>query len=180
MGNEKYIAVFCSANNVAPKYVQPAEEFMSLMTKHGYNLVWGASDKGLMHVIANKIKEGGGKLIGVTIEFFKDVARKDADEIIMAKSLGERKTTMLNRGDAVIVLPGGIGTLDELMEILELKKQGEHHKPVVVLNTDHFYTGLRDQLQQMHGEGFITKPLIDLVFFADAPQQAMDYIEGHL
>ena len=94
----KYIAVFCSANDLEEKYTKQAEAFAKLMTENGYHLVWGGSDKGLMKIIASAVQKGGGKLIGVTIEVFNDVARKDADEMILAPTLGERKVTMLLRG----------------------------------------------------------------------------------
>ncbi len=122
----------------------------------------------------------GGRLIGVTIARFLSIARKDADEMITAVSLGERKRMMIERGSAIAVLPGGIGTADELMEVLERKKQGEHSKPVVVLNTDDFYRGIHLQLKKMYNEGFIPMPLENLVYFAKTPHLAIEYIASAL
>jgi hypothetical protein len=96
--------------------------------------------------------------------------------MIVAPSLGERKRLMIERGCAIVVLPGGIGTADELMEVLERKKQGEHHKPVVVLNTSNFYRGIHLQLDKMSREGFIPMPLEQLVYFAETPTQAIQYM----
>ncbi|HSW97926.1 MAG TPA: TIGR00730 family Rossman fold protein [Candidatus Saccharimonadales bacterium] len=176
----KYIGVFCSANDLEEKYTQPVKEFAKLMTAHSYNLVWGGSDRGLMKTIASAVQDGGGKLIGVTIEIFNKVSRKNADEIILASSLGERKETILARSDAIVVLVGGIGTLDELGEMLELKKQRKHNKPIVVLNTDNFYEGVKVQLQKMKDDGFINRPLEDLIYFADSPLEAIEYINKNV
>ena len=176
----KYIAVFCSANDLEEKYVKPAKEFARLVVKHNFDLIWGGSDKGLMKAIASEVQEGGGKIIGISMELLKEAARKDADEMIIAKDLRERKATMLKRADAIAVLVGGIGTLDEITEILELKKHGLHNKPIVILNTENFYEGLKVQLQKMKDDGFLTKPLPELIYFANTPQKAIDYINDSL
>lgn len=176
----KYIGIFCSANDLEEKYTVPAKEFAKLMTQHGYHLVWGGSDRGLMKVMASAVQEGGGKLTGVTIEVYKARARKNADEMIIADSLGERKATILEKSDAIVVLAGGIGTLDEVSEMLELKKQGQHHKPIVVLNTENFYEGFKVQLQKMKDDGFINQSLEDFIYFADTPQEAIDVINKEI
>lgn len=156
-----------------------AKSFAELMVKNGYNLVFGGSDKGLMHVVSETVKNGGGKLVGVSIEWLQAVARKDLDEMVITKTLGERKEMMLKRSEAIVVLPGGIGTLDECMEIIEHKKHGHHNKPVVILNTNKFYQGFKLQLQRMDKEGFLPKSPSQLVFFADTPQGAIDYISSN-
>lgn len=176
----KYIAIFCSSQDIDDKYIKPAREFANLLVSHDYHLVWGGTDTGLMKIIAGVMAKGGGKLVGVSIEVFKNLVRKDAHEMIIAKNLGERKTTMLTRSDAIAVLVGGIGTLDELMNIVELKKQKKHKKPIVVLNTLNFYEGLIKQLKKMKKEGFIPTDLEDLLYFANSPKQAFDYINGEL
>ena len=176
----KNITVFCSASDLDDKYIKPAEEFARLLPKHGYDLVWGGSNEGLMKAIASAIKEDGGKLIGVSVEFYKHLLREDSDEKIIAKTLGERKATMLLRGDAIAVLVGAIGTLDELTEVIELKKQGHHNKPIVILNTENFYEGLRIQLQKMKDDGFIPNNLNELIYFANTPQEAIGYINNAL
>lgn len=177
---KKYIAIFCSAADLEEKYITAAQEFARLMTKHGYHLVWGGSNTGLMKVIADEVEKGKGDLIGVSIDIFNHVIRKDITETIIAPTLGERKATMLLRADAIVVLVGGLGTLDEVTDVMELKKQGKHNKPIVLLNTDHFYDGLQTQLEKMQKEGFMHRPISEIVYFADTPQEAMDYINEHL
>ena len=176
----KYIAVFCSALDLDEKYIKPAKEFARLMAESGYHLVWGGTDTGLMRVIADGVQEGGGKLYGVTIERFHHLARKNIDELILAKSLGERKASMLEKSDAIICLVGGIGTLDEVTDIIELKKQEHHNKPIVILNTENFYEGLKVQLQKMKDDGFIPISLDELVYFSDTPEEAIRYLNKEL
>ena len=178
--HKKYIAVFCSASELEEKYISAAKEFARLMTEHGYHLVWGGSNTGLMKTIADEVEKGKGELIGVSIEVFNTVIRKDITETIISPTLGERKSTMLLRSDAIVVLVGGIGTLDEVTDVMELKKQGAHNKPIVLLNTDNFYDGLKTQLEKMKNEGFLHKPLDELIYFAETPQEAIDYINTSL
>jgi uncharacterized protein (TIGR00730 family) len=133
-----------------------------------------------MKKIASAVQETGNKIIGISMLSLKDLARKDADEIIIAKGLSERKSAMLDRADAIAVLVGGIGTLDEVTEVLGLKKHEFHNKPVVIINTDNFYEGLKLQLQKMKDDGFIKKPLEEFVYFADKPEEAISYIKKYL
>jgi uncharacterized protein (TIGR00730 family) len=177
----KNILVFCSANDLSDTFTIPAKKFARLMTKHGYNLVWGGSDRGLMREIATEVQKNGGKIIGISAELFRNIARKNADEMIIAKDLGERKALMLKRSDAIAVLVGGIGTLDEISEVLALRKLDVHTKPIVVLNTDNFFRGFKIQLQKMKSDGFIQNKTIEqLVHFADTPQDAIAYINNKL
>jgi uncharacterized protein (TIGR00730 family) len=103
----QYIAVFCSSRDVDEEYIKPAREFAELLAKNGYGLVWGGTDRGLMKVIASGVQDGGGKLYGVSLDVFHNEARANADEMIVVKSLGERKSLMLEKGDAVVGLVGG-------------------------------------------------------------------------
>jgi uncharacterized protein (TIGR00730 family) len=148
-----------------------------LIGKGGHTLVWGGSDVGLMKVMADGVQEHGGRLVGVSVEFLAAKARKNADEMVIAADLAERKAELLARADAVVVMVGGTGTLDEATEILELKKHGLHTKPVVLLNTAGFYDGLKQQFQRMDAEGFLPLPLTDLVFFAEDGVSALAYLE---
>lgn len=176
----KNIAVFCSANELEERYTKPAIKFAQLMAANGYHLVWGAANIGLMKTVSSIAKANGSKLIGVSIPIFKDNVNKNADEIIIAKTLGERKALMLERSDAIVGLVGGIGTLDEITEIIELRKQNHHNKPVVILNTDNFYEGIILQLHRMKADGFIDNCLEELIYFANEPEEVVDYINNFL
>ncbi|MFE2541445.1 LOG family protein [Actinacidiphila glaucinigra] len=171
------ICVFLSAADLEPRYTEPARQFAELIGKGGHTLVWGGSDVGLMKVMADGVQEHGGRLVGVSVEFLAAKARKGADEMVIAADLAERKAELLARADAVVVMVGGTGTLDEATEILELKKHRLHTKPVVLLNMAGFYDGLKEQFQRMDAEGFLPLPLTDLVFFAEDGVAALAYLE---
>lgn len=179
------VCIFCSSNDLDEKYLKPARELAKLLAGAGHDMIYGGSDYGLMRVMADGMQEGGAKIVGVTIPIYSSHARKNADEMIIAKTLGERKATMLERSDAVITLVGGIGTLDELTELIELKRQTHHDKLIIVLNTDGFYDGLHMQLQRIADEklfkagenAHIPIPTIDgLIKFVHEPQQVMDIL----
>jgi len=176
--NTRYmnICVFCSMYDVADIYTKPAQELGNLLGQAGHALVWGGSKTGLMNVIADSVREGGGKLIGITFESIKETARIDADEMIVAKDLALRKAAMRERADAFILLPGGIGSFDEITDMLELKKHGIHGKPMVILNTNGFYDGFRTQLERMKEEGFIARPLSEYLHFAQNPEEAVEFL----
>ncbi|MEO3976664.1 TIGR00730 family Rossman fold protein [Streptomyces sp. CAU 1734] len=171
------ICVFLSAADLDERYTRPAREFAELLGKGGHTLVWGGSEAGLMKVVADGVREAGGRLVGVSVEFLATLTRADADEMVIAKDLAERKALLLAKADAVVIMVGGTGTLDEATEILELKKHGKHTKPVVLLNTEGFYDGLKQQFRRMDAEGFLPLPLTDLVFFAEDSVSALAYLE---
>lgn len=173
----KYICVFCSAQDLEEKYVTAAQEFCTLLAQHGYGLVWGGSNTGLMKVVADAVQEHGGKLLGVSVDILKHVARENADEMIITSNLGERKRVMREKADGFVTLIGGTGTLDELSEIIEEKKLGFHPKPIVVLNTLHFYDGLLAQYKRMNDEGFLEQPMDTLFAVIESPQDAIQYLD---
>jgi uncharacterized protein (TIGR00730 family) len=177
------ILIFCSAREVAEKYQKDAIEFASLVAKTGHTLVWGGSNYGNMKLVADAAQAAGGKIIGITMEPLAAYARENADEMIVTKDLGERKRVMIERSDAVVVLAGGIGTLDEAMEVLAHKQIFLVQKHLVFLDTDGFYQGLKMQLERMDREGFLKKstesgPLDmgKLVHFAMTPEEVMQYL----
>ncbi|MFE9561969.1 TIGR00730 family Rossman fold protein [Streptomyces sp. NPDC006487] len=171
------ICVFLSAADLDERYTRPAREFADLLGRGGHTLVWGGSDRGLMKVVADGVQTAGGRLVGVSVGFLAASARRNADEMVIAGDLAERKALLLARADAVVIMVGGTGTLDEATEILELKKHGHTTKPVVLLNTAGFYDGLKAQFRRMEEEGFLPVPLTDLVFFAEDPGAALAYLE---
>ncbi|MEV6326804.1 TIGR00730 family Rossman fold protein [Streptomyces sp. NPDC051909] len=171
------ICVFLSAADLDERYTGPARDFAKRLGKAGHTLVWGGSDTGLMGVVADAAREAGGRLVGVSVEFLAHKAYEGADEMVMSRDLSERKALLLAKSDAIVVMVGGAGTLDEATEILELKKHGKHTKPVVLLNTAGFYDGLKAQFRRMEEEGFLPVPLSDLVFFAEDGAAALAYLE---
>ncbi|MFF7987147.1 TIGR00730 family Rossman fold protein [Streptomyces sp. NPDC007901] len=171
------ICVFLSAADLDDRYTRPAREFAQLIGKGGHTLVWGGSDVGLMKVVADGVHETGGRLVGVTVDFLATEVRAGTDEMVITRDLAERKALLLERADAFVIMVGGMGTLDEATEILELKKHGLHDKPVVLLNTAGFYDGFEAQLRRMQEEGFLPLPLTELVSFVEEPEDALAYLE---
>lgn len=173
------VTVFCSFRDVGEPYTSAAKEFARLIATKGHTLVWGGSNSGTMKAIADAAQETGGKIIGISVDYLKHNVRKNADEIVMTPTLVERKAELLSRADAIAVLPGGLGTLDEITEVMEFKKQELHDKPVVFLSTSGFYDGFKMQLERMDREGFLPKSLSEYVFFAATPKDAVQYIESN-
>ncbi|MEV7781395.1 TIGR00730 family Rossman fold protein [Kitasatospora sp. NPDC088351] len=171
------ICVFCSAYSLDDRYTDPAAEFARLLGEGGHTLVWGGSHTGLMGLLADGVKAAGGRLVGVSVDLLADKVYQGADELVMTRDLAERKAQLLTRADAVVVLVGGLGTLDEVTEVLELKKHALHDKPVVVLDTEGFYAGLRTQLERMDAEGFLPRPLGDLIGFAGTPAEVFEQLK---
>jgi uncharacterized protein (TIGR00730 family) len=171
------ICVFLSAAELDQRYTRPARDFAELLGRGGHTLVWGGSDTGLMKVVADGVQETGGRLVGISVYLFREYARKDADEMVFAQDLSQRKALLLKYSDAIVVMAGGLGTLDEATDILEQRKHRLHDKPVVMLNTAGFYSGLVLQLRRMDEEGFLPVPLDDLVFVTDDGARAIAYLE---
>jgi uncharacterized protein (TIGR00730 family) len=171
------VCVFLSAADLDERYTRPAREFAELLGRDGHTLVWGGSDAGLMKVVADGVQETGGRLVGISVEFLRGWARADADEMVFAEDLAARKALLLARSDAVVVMAGGLGTLDEATDILEQKKHGLHDKPVVLLNTAGFYGGLAMQLRRMEEEGFLPVALDELVFITGDGARALAHLE---
>lgn len=180
------VCVFCSANDLDKKYIEPAEKLARLLAQAGHTLVWGGSNVGLMKIMADGVQQGGGKIRGFSLEVYKHNARPNADEMIIAKTLGERKALILEHSDIVVTLVGGLGTLDEVTEVLELRKQKHHNKMSIILNTDGFYDGLKLQLERIFAEGFLSAReaggnvrdvrVNELVQFVTTPEEVMELI----
>jgi uncharacterized protein (TIGR00730 family) len=172
------ICVLLSAADLDERYTRPAHEFAQLMGRAGHTLVWGGSDTGLMKVVADGVREAGGRLVGVSVDFLRTFARHDVDEMLIADNLADRKALLLARADAVVVMVGGLGTLDEATDILELRKHRLHDKPIVLLNTEGFYDGLVLQLRRMEAEQFLPLRLAELLYVARDGAEALAHIEA--
>jgi uncharacterized protein (TIGR00730 family) len=171
------ITVFCSANELDDRYTKPAREFARLLGAHGHTLVWGGSNAGLMGRIADEARAAGARLVGINVGLLSHRTYQHADELVMTVDLAARKAELLARADAVAVLVGGFGTLDEATEVIELKKHRQHDKPIVFLDTEGFYDGLRTQLRRMESEGFLPVAMDELVRFAADGAEALACLE---
>lgn len=177
-GKVMNVCIFCSASELPEKYTHAAREFATGLALRGHTLVWGGSNRGMMKVIADAARDAGGRIVGISTELLRAQARDDADEMLVMPTLAERKAKLLERADAIVVLPGGLGTLDEITEVLELKKHNLHDKPIVFLNTEGFYEGLHQQLGRMDREGFLPRALEGLLHFAATPDEALAHLHS--
>lgn len=137
------ICVYCSSSDrIDRSYFEVAEAFGRGLAGQGHGLVYGGGRVGLMGATARAVHAAGGAVCGVIPEALKareGVAYDAADELVVTETMRERKRIMIERADAFVALPGGHGTLEEFMEVLTLRQQGYHRKPVVLLNTNGFY-----------------------------------------
>lgn len=154
----KNICVYCSSSNlVENSYFEIATSLGEKIAKRGKALVFGGSNVGLMKAVANATRENGGEIISIIPEIFKDRVYKDSDEIHITKDLRDRKALMDKKSDAFVTLPGGFGTLDELIENLTLKQLGFHEKPIFILNVNNFFDKLLLQFETAYNQEFTSR-----------------------
>ncbi|NOT71564.1 MAG: TIGR00730 family Rossman fold protein [Hyphomicrobium sp.] len=152
------ICVYCgSGKGLNPAYAVTARKFGKALAEANIRLVYGGGSLGLMGEVAKSVLGAGGKVTGIIPEFLgaKEKMLKDVDELIVVEDMHVRKRLMFERSDAFVALPGGIGTLEELVEQLTWSQLGRHTKPIVVANIDGFWTPFLDLLSHMKGETFI-------------------------
>jgi len=170
------VTVFLSAaTKVDREYFDVARELGRAIADKGWALVYGGNYVGCMAALADGARERGGKVIGVTPRLFVDENLADTlcDELIVTDSMRERKHLLEQRGDAFITLPGGMGTLEELFEIIVGRQLGYHKKPVVLLNINDFYTPLLELIDNGVRLKFIRAEVRTLITVADSVEQAM-------
>jgi uncharacterized protein (TIGR00730 family) len=176
------ICVFCaSSQSVGDVFKNVALELGRELGKRGIDLVYGGASIGLMGCVARGVHEENGKVIGVLPEFFKtkDIEYSEADELIVTQDMRERKAVMDQRSDAFIVLPGGIGTLEEAMEILSMRQLRLTDKPLVFINTQGFYNGLLATFEEMVDLQFAKPNIMNMYKMVADPQSALDYLFSH-
>ncbi len=170
-----HIAVFCaSSNDVDPRFVSVAQRMGGLLAELEYVLVYGGGDVGLMGALARAVHAGGGRVVGViphALKAIEGIAYEVADELIMTDTMRERKATIYERADAFVVLPGGIGTLEEFLEVITLKKLGYHDLPIALVSTDGFFDRLLDFFQELKENRFVVASNPPLFETVDEPEQ---------
>ncbi len=176
------ICVFCSSSShIDNTYVQATLDLGRLIGKRGDTLVYGGTKTGLMGIIADSVRKNGGKVVGVVPEMLKDrgISYDDADWLFVTKDLRERKATMAEQAEAFIAMPGGFGTLEEILEEVTLKQLGFHNKAIVFINTNDFYRNLNNQFEQIYSENFSKPEFRELYYFAANPEKALEYIDAY-
>ncbi|PKG23996.1 LOG family protein [Niallia nealsonii] len=161
----KRIAVFCgSSNGASPMYIEEAKSLGKEMAKREIELVYGGSCVGLMGAVADAVLENGGKAIGVLPDFLaeKEIAHKQLSELIVVKTMHERKAKMAELADGFITLPGGAGTMEEFFEIFTWGQLGLHQKPCGILNINNYYEPLIRLIHHMADAAFLQEKFRDM------------------
>ena len=175
---ERKAVVFCSASgDIDPKYNEAAREVVRALHSYGWTLVSGGSFRGTMGVIADEMKRLGGKHIGVLPRFMAGLEYDGLTEIHWSDTMADRKERMRQGTEAAIALPGGIGTLDELIETHVLAKLGRYSGKVLALNVDGFFDPFKALLDHYVATGMLEPRDRALLVFADTPEELAEYLK---
>ena len=179
MNQIKNVCVYsASSTKIAPVYFAVAEELGLLLALRGINLINGAGSIGLMAATSNACLEAGGTVTGVIPHFMveENWHHKGLTQLIETETMHERKQTMAELSDGVIALPGGCGTMEELLEIITWKQLGIYLNPIVILNIDGFYNPLLEMLQRAIDGNFMRPEHQNIWQVATSAQQAIELL----
>jgi uncharacterized protein (TIGR00730 family) len=165
-----------------PAYRAAAERAGALIAARGWRLVYGAGDVGLMGVVAGAAQAGGGETLGVIPGHLlaREVGKRDLSQFVVTETMHERKKVMFMNSDAILVLPGGAGSLDEFFEVLTWAQLGLHARPIVLLDVDGYWQPLARLLDHVIDEGFAEPGLRAHYDIAATAEEALDLIGGAL
>jgi uncharacterized protein (TIGR00730 family) len=177
------VCVFCSSSErIDPSHLALAAEVGTEIARRGHSLVSGGGRVSCMGAVARAARDGGARTVGVIPEALLDleVADDDADELVVTPDMRARKGEMDRRSDAFLCLPGGLGTLEELLEIWVSHTLGMHAKPIVVLDPTGVFAPLRAQVEELMAAGFVRAPAREVVQWASTAVEALDLVETRL
>ncbi len=173
------VCVFCASSRVLePRWLELARQVGVGLAERGHTLVSGGGRVGMMGTVAAGARSAGAYTLGVMTHALValEIADTDSDHLVTAADLAERKTIMVDKSDAFLILPGGLGTLDELFEVWTTANLELHRKPLVLLNVDGFYDGLLDWLASLVPLGFVSAAALERVRVAGSVAAALDAI----
>lgn len=178
------ICVFGAARDgLAPGFIALGEALGEAMGRRGHAMVFGGGARGLMGAAARGMRRSGGEIVSVVPRFFDGEALwEDNAECIRTDTLSERKAIMLERSDAFLVLPGGLGTFDEFFEVLTMANLGLHRKPIALLEWDGYWEAARAMVRAAVGKGFAAPSALGLFDVFTDPEACLDWLErgaGH-
>lgn len=179
----KSVCVYCGSREGAmPAYAAAARELGTALAREGWQLVYGAGDVGLMGTVARAAQAAGGDTMGVIPEHLvlREVGKTDLSRYVVTETMHERKKVMIWNAHAVVLLPGGAGSLDELFEALTWRQLGLHDKPIVILNTEGFWDPLRALVDHVIDQGFADPSLAGFLTWAETPAAAMAALRDSL
>ncbi|WP_018351554.1 TIGR00730 family Rossman fold protein [Longispora albida] len=170
------VCVFCASSvTVAQSYLDLARETGIRLAEAGHTLVSGGARVGMMGAVTSGARSAGGYTVGIIVEALAavEIADTGSDELVVAGSMLDRKGQMIDRSDAFLVLPGGLGTLDELFEVWTTAGLGMHAKPVVVVNAGGFYDGLLTWLGRLVTLGMVREAALESLIIVDTLDGAL-------
>jgi uncharacterized protein (TIGR00730 family) len=176
----KAITVYCSSSkSLAAAYYDAGRELGRAIAGNGWRLVYGGNNIGLMGVLADAVRAGGGKVVGVTPKLFcdKGLDDKSCEELLVTDGMRDRKAILEERGDAFIAMPGGLGTFEEIFEIIVGKQLGFHNKPIVLLNVNEYWSPLVELIDRAIEQKFIKPKARELFFVAPDVPAAITHIQ---
>ncbi len=177
------ICVYCgSRSGVHPAYATAADALGRGMADRGWRLVYGAGDVGLMGTVARAAQKAGGDTFGVIPAHLvqMEVGKTDLTRYVVTETMHERKKVMFMNSDAVVVMPGGAGSLDELFEVLTWRQLKLHAKPIMLLNTEGYWNPLLALVDHVIDAGFADASLRGFLTVADTAQDALDHLGAAL
>jgi uncharacterized protein (TIGR00730 family) len=178
----KRLCVYCgSGPGRNPAYMAAARALGGAMAEAGIGLVYGGGSLGLMGETARAVLDGGGVVTGIIPEFLgtKERMLDEVTDLVMVKTMHERKQLMFERSDGFVALPGGIGTLEELTEIMTWAQLGRHAKPVILCNIADYWTPLAALFRHMEEERFVREPVGDLVQIVERAEHVVPAFLAH-
>ncbi|MEM6885334.1 MAG: TIGR00730 family Rossman fold protein [Verrucomicrobiota bacterium] len=176
----KTICVYCGSRmGTNPRYQKTAKILGEELVRRGYGLVYGGGDIGLMGTIAHSVMDAGGEVTGVIpkVLLHQELGLKEVTELLVVESMHERKTIMAERADGFIAMPGGIGTLEELFEIITWGYLGLHQKPCGLLNVAGYYNDMLKFLEHAESESFMHQALERYLVHDGEPAVLLDQME---
>ena len=176
----KTVGIYCASSDLIDSFFfNEAEELGLMLGKRGIHVVNGAGNKGLMRVVTDAVLSTGGEVTGVIPGFMvkKGLCHQGLTTVIETKTMHERKKKMADLSDAVIALPGGYGTMEELLEIITWRQLGLFNNTIIILNTRHFYDPLLDMLKRTVTERFVRQEHAQLWHVADTPENVIAIIQ---
>ncbi|MFM9985311.1 MAG: TIGR00730 family Rossman fold protein [Flavobacteriales bacterium] len=176
------IVVFCGSSiGTDQVYSDAAKHTGMVFAKRGIDLVYGGGGIGLMGIVANTMMENGARVTGVIPKFLatKEIANNEITELIIVDTMHERKALMSQLSDAVLVLPGGIGTLEEFFEVFTWGQLGLHQKPIAILNINGFYNPLIELIDHMRSQGFLRYEHFNMLIVSDSLEEILTKMEAY-
>ena len=173
------LAVFCgSKNGNNPVYIDHAKELGKLLAKKNITLIYGGGSTGIMGAVADAMMEGGGKVIGIITKKLVDWEHqhKGITDLSIVDDMHIRKQRMYDLCDAAVILPGGVGTLDEFFEMVTWNQLSIHDKKIYIINSDNFFDFLLKHIQQMEKQGFLYESVLERITVLDEPEQLLQYL----